>query len=53
MLPIFHRSAVADQSFLVVQQVTVSVVVTMALGEDKNEEAAVHRADTALYQVKE
>jgi PleD family two-component response regulator len=25
----------------------------MALGEDKNEEGAVRRADTALYQAKE
>jgi diguanylate cyclase (GGDEF)-like protein len=47
------RRTVADQSFPVVKQVTVSIGVAMALGEDKNEEGAVRRADTALYQAKE
>jgi diguanylate cyclase len=47
------RSAVSEQAFPVVKKVTVSIGMTMALGEDKNEEEAVHRADTALYQAKE
>ncbi|MCM8594767.1 GGDEF domain-containing protein [Accumulibacter sp.] len=47
------RRTVADQPFPVVGQVTVSIGVAIALGEDQDEEAAVRRADTALYQAKE
>jgi diguanylate cyclase (GGDEF)-like protein len=47
------RRTVADQSFPVVGQVTVSIGVAMAHGEDEDEERAVRRADTALYQAKE
>ena len=47
------RGTVAEQSFPDVRQVTVSIGVAMALGEDKNEEAAVRRADAALYRAKE
>lgn len=47
------RRTVAEQSFPLVGQVTVSIGVAMALDEDKNEEGAVRRADTVLYQAKE
>jgi len=47
------RRTVADQPFPVVGQVTVSIGVAMAHGEDEDEERAVRRADTALYQAKE
>jgi diguanylate cyclase (GGDEF)-like protein len=47
------RRTVAEQSFPLVRQVTVSMGVAMALDEDKNEQGAVRRADTALYQAKE
>jgi len=47
------RRTVADQSFPVVGQVTVSIGVAMAGSEDEDEEGAVRRADTALYQAKE
>ena len=46
------RGTVAKQSFPVVKQVTVSIGVAMAQGEDKNEEEAVRRADCALYEAK-
>ncbi|NMQ29158.1 GGDEF domain-containing protein [Candidatus Accumulibacter phosphatis] len=46
------RRTVAEQSFLLVGQVTVSIGVATALDEDKNEEGAVRRADTVLYQAK-
>ena len=47
------RSAVAKQAFPVTKQVTVSIGVALALGEDESEEGAVRRADAALYQAKE
>ena len=47
------RATVAKQSFPVVKQVTMSIGVAMALGDDKNEEGAVRRADIALYQAKD
>lgn len=47
------RNAVAKQAFPVARQVTVSIGVALALGEDENEEGAVRRADAALYQAKE
>ncbi|TLD47149.1 MAG: Response regulator PleD [Accumulibacter sp.] len=47
------RRTVADQPFPVVGQVTVSIGVAMAHGEDQDEESAVRRADAALYQAKE
>ncbi|MBP6707773.1 MAG: GGDEF domain-containing protein, partial [Candidatus Accumulibacter sp.] len=47
------RGTVAEQSFPDVRQVTVSIGVAMALGEDKDEDAAVSRADAALYRAKE
>ena len=47
------RGTIAEQSFPVVKQITVSIGVAMALGEDKNEEEALRRADVALYQAKE
>jgi diguanylate cyclase (GGDEF)-like protein/PAS domain S-box-containing protein len=46
------RHAVASQAFPVVGELTVSVGVSVARGDDKNEEEAVHRADKALYQAK-
>jgi len=47
------RSSVAQQAFPGARQVTLSIGVAMALGEDKDEESAVRRADTALYRAKE
>lgn len=47
------RHSVAEQLFPLVKQVTVSIGVAMAMSEDKDEEGAVRRADTALYQAKE
>ena len=47
------RSAVAGATFPAAQQVTISVGVALALGQDKNEEDAVRRADSALYQSKQ
>ena len=47
------RSTVANQTVPMARRVTVSIGVAMALGEDKNEEEAVRRADSALYQAKE
>lgn len=46
------RHAVASQAFAVVGGLTVSVGVSVARGDDKNEEEAVHRADMALYRAK-
>lgn len=46
------RAAVAAQVFPVVGELTVSVGMTLARGDDKNEEEAVHRADKALYRAK-
>lgn len=47
------RGTVAAEPFPMSRQVTISIGVTMALGEDKNEEEAVRRADAALYQAKD
>jgi diguanylate cyclase (GGDEF)-like protein len=46
------RRAVAERSFPVVGQLTLSVGVATALAEDGNEDEAVRRADAALYQAK-
>jgi diguanylate cyclase (GGDEF)-like protein/PAS domain S-box-containing protein len=46
------RQAVASQAFVVVGELTVSLGVSVARGDDKNEEEAVHRADMALYRAK-
>ncbi len=46
------RQAVSSQVFPVVGELTVSVGVSLARGDDKNEEEAVHRADVALYRAK-
>ncbi|WP_245546665.1 sensor domain-containing diguanylate cyclase [Leeia oryzae] len=46
------RHAAEVRVMPVVKQVTVSIGVAMADGEDKNEEEVVHRADIALYAAK-
>lgn len=46
------RGAVAGQPLPPVGRVSVSIGVTQALAEDRNEEEAVRRADQALYQAK-
>ncbi|MEF8748598.1 MAG: GGDEF domain-containing protein [Candidatus Accumulibacter propinquus] len=46
------RQTVSRHAFPVAERVTVSIGVAMATDQDKNEEVAVRRADTALYQAK-
>ncbi len=46
------RSTVLNHTMPVVQKITISIGVTVALVEDKNEDEAVHRADSALYKAK-
>ena len=46
------RRAVAERSFPVVGQLTLSMGVATARAEDGNEDEAVRRADAALYQAK-
>jgi diguanylate cyclase (GGDEF)-like protein len=47
------RNAVAERPFPAARQVTISVGVSCARLQDSNEDEAVRRADTALYQAKE
>ncbi len=47
------RWAVQERVFATVGRVTVSAGVATSLGEDKNEDEAVNRADKALYKAKE
>jgi|GEM_PF-2822167 len=47
------RCALADSSIPPVGQVTLSIGLSMSLGEDANEDVAVRRADMALYRAKQ
>lgn len=47
------RKSVAERSFPALRQMTVSVGVSIARADDRNEDDAVRRADAALYRAKD